>query len=90
MVYPDEIDMQAYFRFANKQSPKLIEAGSIEEERDEIGYTNPNLHRRIDPQTQTSPILSPNTYSFTIQNNQSYRLTHIHTHDEDSTTSEIP
>lgn len=90
MSYPDEINMQTYLRISHREPCHLIEPGSLEEQRDEIGYTNPNLHRRIDPQEPTAPMVKPNTYKLTIQNNNSYRLTQRHTHDEDSTTSEVP
>ena len=90
MTYPDEVNMQTYFRIAHRQPPQLVEAGSIEEQRDAVGYTNPNLHRRIDPQEPSAPAVSPNTYKLSIQNNDSYRLTQVATHDEDSVVSEVP
>lgn len=68
------------------------------------GYTNPNLHRRIDDET-TAPIGS--NYPFVVYDDQgvpypqsvkigvwdglhSYRTTTTYTHDEESTTCEIP
>lgn len=59
--------------------------------KDELGFTNPNLHRRIDPQQPTDPEeVLPRGYMFAIENGTSYRTTIINTHDEDSETSEIP
>ena len=60
--------------------------------RDELGYTHPNLHRRIDPQQpeESSQEYKPRDYSIGISNVNSYRTTTINTHNEDSETSEIP
>ena len=56
--------------------------------RDEVGFTNPNLHRRVDPQLTDfnySAEFKPRSYQFQIQGYNSYRTTSIHTHDEDAT-----
>lgn len=60
--------------------------------KDEVGFTHPNLHRRIDPQEPTpeSGELAPREYSVNICGKNSYRTTTICVHDEDSETSEIP
>lgn len=64
--------------------------------RDALGFTNPNLHRRIDPHdppVAEDPLNQealPRSYNLQIQNVHSYRTTHINTHDEESVTSEIP
>jgi hypothetical protein len=61
-----------------------------------VGFTNPNLHRRIDPKEPPeaeNPLdqeLAPREYSLEIHGTNSYRTTTITVHDEDSTTSEIP
>ena len=70
----------------------------------ELGYTNPNLHRRID----LDPIIEPGQeYAFIYRDKDgvpykqditlsiwdglhSYRTTETITHDEESTTCEIP
>lgn len=70
----------------------------------DFGYTNPNLHRRID----NDPIIPPgsdypfvhydaegNPYKQSVvigvwDGRHSYRTTTTHTHDEESTTCEIP
>lgn len=64
--------------------------------RDELGYTNPNLHRRVDPQEPKkadNPLnqeVAPRDYQLDIQNVHSYRTTKINVHDEESTDCEIP
>jgi hypothetical protein len=50
---------------------------------DETGFTNPNLHQRIDPQGDAS-------YGTGIYNLNLYRTKTLSTHDEESTTCEIP
>lgn len=62
-------------------------------ERDEHGYTNPNLHRRVDPQepAEGSGEVAPRDYVIGVYDStNSTRLTIINTHDEESTTCEIP
>jgi len=66
--------------------------------RDELGFTHPNLHRRImnpgqDPQRAENPLnqeIAPRNYKLQIQNVHSYRTTQLNVHDEDSIDSEIP
>ena len=70
----------------------------------DFGYTNPNLHRRIDNEMIAPP---GSNYSFVVYDSEgnaypqtvklgiwdgrnSYRTTITHTHDEESTTCEIP
>lgn len=66
------------------QGPAVpIVPGSIEADRDEVGFTHPNLHRRIDTQ-------EPRKYQLGIYGLDSYRSTEINLHDEESTTDEIP
>ena len=56
------------------------------------GITHPNLHRRIDnedtPEEQGE--VKPDRYKITVSAVNSYRTTIHTTHDEESTTSEIP
>lgn len=64
--------------------------------RDELGFTNPNLHRRVDP--QEPPIaedardqeVAPRGYQLNIQGVRSYRTTQINVHDEESIYNETP
>lgn len=60
---------------------------------DAHGFTNPNLHRRIDPQQPAagSAETAPRDYLIGVYDGlHSYRTETIHYHDEESTTSEIP
>ena len=58
---------------------------SVEAQRDVIGFTNPNLHRR------KSDLIPENIdYTIAIHGLNSYRYTETETHDEDSRTSEVP
>ena len=63
-----------------------------EEAKDVIGFTHPNLHRRVDPKIPSDPKeVKPRSYIFGVYDGiNSYRTTEISYHDEDSTTSEIP
>lgn len=60
--------------------------------KDDLGFTHPNLHRRVDasePNPESGEV-SPREYSFGIYGVDSYRTTKVNTHDEESTTCEIP
>lgn len=61
-------------------------------QRDDNGFTNPNLHRRINPQEPApdSGEVAPRGYELGIYSTDSYRTVFINTHDEESETSEIP
>ena len=63
-----------------------------DEQRDEHGFTNPNLHRRVDPQNPSSAEeVAPRQYVLGVYDGiHSFRTEIISTHDEESTTSEIP
>lgn len=53
--------------------------------RDELGYTHPNLHRRIDPQapdTDNTGEIAPRDYQLGILGVNSYRTTTKHFHDD--------
>lgn len=56
-------------------------------QRDKVGFTNPNLHRRIFTPPEGTP---DHKYKIGIYGYDSYRTTDIILHDEESTTSEIP
>lgn len=60
--------------------------------RDEVGYTHPNLHRRIDPQLpdDDSKEYHPRDYDLGIYSVNSHRTTTIHYHDEDTDEDETP
>lgn len=71
------------------QGPAVV-ASPEDIARDEHGHTNPNLHRRIDPQEPSVPEnpldreLAPREYELAIGGVYSYRTTTMITHDEDS------
>lgn len=55
--------------------------------KDEIGFTNPNLHRRIETETEEGQ----KRYTIGVYDHQhSYKTVDYSTHDEESTTCEIP
>ena len=86
---PEQID-SVVRPLVGQGSAKL--ANDEDLQRDNIGFTNPNLHRRVDPQPPESDSdeVAPRDYMFAIQSTDSYRTTEIITHDEESVTSEIP
>ena len=62
-------------------------------QRDQLGFTNPNLHRRVDNEiAPTDPKeVRPRTYEIGVWDGvNSYRTEEVYYHDEESTTSEIP
>lgn len=70
-----------------------VPADAAAQALDAHGFTNPNLHRRIDPQQPApgSEELAPKDYVVGVFGGlNSYRTATIHYHDEESTTSEIP
>lgn len=77
-----------------KTAQGLMKPASEEDlQRDAHGYTDPNLHRRLDIKEPTpeSNEVAPREYEIGVFDSyQSTRLTTIHYHDEESETSEIP
>ena len=70
-----------------------VPASEEDIQQDEHGMTNPNLHRRIDPKQPApdSGEVAPKSYIIGVYDGlHSYRTEIIHTHDEESTTCEIP
>ena len=64
-----------------------------EQAKDDLGFTHPNLHRRIDAQDppEGSKEVQPRKYTLGVYDGiNSYRTTQIFYHDEESTTCEIP
>lgn len=61
-----------------------------EQKKDDVGFTHPNLHRRITETERETPEVEPRDYKVIIQGLNSIRTTIKHVHDEESTTSEIP
>lgn len=71
---------------------KVVNNDTDEMKKDEFGYTNPNLHRRVDESFDHIPAneSSPRNYELGIYNVNSYRTVTMHKHDEESETSETP
>lgn len=67
-------------------------ANDEDKKRDAQGYTNPNLHRRVDVHAPSpeSKEIKPRTYKFIRQGVYQLQLMESHYHDEDSNESEIP
>ena len=61
-----------------------VPASNEDLQRDELGYTNPNLHRRVDEDSQM--ISKVGVYDGI----HSFRTVDLNLHDEESTTCEIP
>ena len=61
-------------------------------QNDQIGFTHPNLHRRLDiqPLEAISSEQLPREYTIGIAELDSYRATTFNYHDEDSEDVEIP
>lgn len=70
-----------------------VPANMSDLQKDQHGFTNPDLHRRVDPQPPApdSGEVAPREYMIGVYDGlHSYRTVTIVTHDEESTTSEIP
>lgn len=77
--------------FSNFQGPG-VPASAEDLAREKSGYTNPNLHRRVNPATPStkSSEVKPRKYSFMRSSVYELQSTEIFCHDEDSDTEEIP
>jgi len=59
----------------------LTEDGDIYQQRDELGFTHPNLHRRLDPKIpDEGDEVVPRDYSVSIMDVNSFRTTSKNTH----------
>lgn len=88
---PTTIFKEHYPKIGQGPATKVSEDATIIDKtaqaKDDVGFTHPNLHRRI----YTPPDGSINhKYELGIQGVCSYRTTETILHDEESTTSEIP
>ena len=71
----------------------IVDPGSAEEDRDErLGFTHPNLHRRIDPKDENKGEyeFKARKYQLMVQGVNSYQTTTQNVHDDWSDDSEIP
>lgn len=58
--------------------------------RDDVGFTHPNLHQRLEVQPPEGDELFSREYSEAIQGIYLLRTTTRHYHDEDNNPDEIP
>lgn len=61
---------------------QITDPDSVEYKRDVIGFTHPNLHKRMDSENDI--------YTIRVHGLNAYRYEDTSTHDEESETSEIP
>lgn len=71
------------------QGPAVL-ADETALQKDEQGFTHPNLHRRVDITTAVAPEVANREYDLAIRGVSSYRTTTSFTHDEEATTTEMP
>lgn len=92
--YEDSDGQEHKYPRAGQGPARLADESDLE--RDALGFTHPNLHRRVDPQdpdtadSEYNQEKYPRGYQLMIQNVHSYRTTTINAHDEESIDSEIP
>lgn len=80
-----------YHDYVPFQGPAKL-ATEADKIRDDNGYTNPYLHRRVDSKepSKESGELKPRTYKFTRQGYNQLQVMTKYNHDENSVESEIP
>lgn len=94
MTYIDNDGKERKYPNIAQGNAKLANESDLE--RDELGFTNPNLHRRIDPKEPIqaeNPLnqkLEPRKYILSVHGVYSYRNTKLTVHDEEQTYLEIP
>lgn len=92
--YEDSQGNEHQYPMIGQGPAKLADADDLA--RDALGFTNPNLHRRVDP--KEPPIaedprnqeVAPREYQLNIQGLRSYRTTTINVHNEESIDDETP
>lgn len=57
---------------------------------EDLGYTNPDLYRKVDPRERDFPEVAPRQYDLGIYSKDGYLTTTKLVHNEKSTTTEIP
>lgn len=65
-------------------------ATSEDKTRDDVGFTNPNLHERIEMNSQPEGEFKPRKYHVSIQGVNQYRTTESFLHDDEVNEDEIP
>lgn len=71
------------------QGPAVL-ADETALQKDEQGFTHPNLHRRVDATTIVPHEVAIREYDLAVRGVSSYRTTTSFTHDEESHTAEAP
>ena len=88
---PTNIFNEKYPKLGQGPATKVSEDAKVVDPeakaKDDVGFTHPNLHRRIYTPSDGS---LHHKYELGIEGTCSYRTTETITHDEESTTSEIP
>ena len=69
---------------------KVVFIYEQEKQKNDVGFTHPDLHRSITITEREDPEVEPRQYRIRIQGLNSIRTTISSTHDEESETSEIP
>lgn len=78
-------------KFVNITQGPAILADDKAIEKDKVGFTNPNLHRRVkEDRTVGDKEYLPREYNLSIQGVDSYRTTESFIHDEESELREEP
>lgn len=78
----DEYRITACRRYPTMSQGPWVEDGSIEYDRDKLGFTNENLHRRQDPKLsdKDESEVVPREYTESIMGVHGYQKTKINTH----------
>lgn len=79
------------YAIANYQGPAKL-AAEEDLRKDNTGFTNPNLHRRVNPTqpSASSKEVKPREYKFMRQSVYQLQTTEKFYHDDDSDESETP
>lgn len=92
LSYNMKMEVNMSEKFANLAQGEATPANPSDISKDEVGITNPNLHRRIEADVSILPDsqeVAPREYKLGVYGRDSYRTTSLFTHDEES-DSEIP
>lgn len=88
----DEGNEKVFLPVGQGPATLLTEQEALELARDRIGFTHPNLHRRIDNTIEydVHGVKYPAQYSLELGGVNSYRTTRIEVHEEYNGESETP
>lgn len=77
------------------QGPAIL-ADEDDLERDALGFTNPNLHQRVEPHEPAiaddprNQEIAPRSYQLGIEGVRAYQTTQLYVHNEESIDDETP